>query len=237
MKYFFYVFVLLIISCSNSNTEKSYQPGIYIGSYRIIGLGEVQNLALISKSSEMRLQMAGGHGFVENIEKVISENTILTVYQDVDSYLFADNFISFTMMKKENTVYDLSGDLMNEDENLNGYYNYSKSDKAEVTESLISDSYNWVIKISSSSGNLYQVTLTTSETGVIDGGDTLGCIFSGKFDPAEGIEGVYPVEIELSMCGDQNGKYQGLTAIDPYQDALVLMASNEFKSVTLYMVR
>ena len=228
---------LFLYSCDKNESENKYSPGIYIGDFSLNdGVSNIVT-ALVSKSSEMRFPLSGGHVKVENINNFPDSSVVLEVYQDLDTPLFKKHNSSLIFTDNPNFVGDITGSWTSEDRMQSGILSLSKSSKPEVSQSLVTDSYNWILQFGSSGGTSIRVNITTNPSGIINGNDDLGCVYSGNFDPQSGIEGVYSVTVDISSCGSHNGSYSGITAIDPIHDSLFILVSNEIKSITLQMNR
>lgn len=65
--------------------------------------------------------------------------------------------------------------------------------------------------------------------GDLYGQDGYGCIFDGEFSRPSRSHNIYQVSLEVSSCGDYNGRYEGLaTQVDAAHpdDTLIISASN-----------
>jgi len=237
MKIFIILLCLFLVSCADKDIEIAYSPGIYIGDFSFDGGSSTSTTALVSKSFELRFILSGGHVLVNNISELSSSSVTLEFYQGSDTFIFKEHSISTIFSDNPDFIGDISGTWATDNGEQEGSISFSKTDKNEVSQSLVADSYNWISQFGSSGGNTTRVNITTNSSGNISGSDDLGCVYSGSFDPINGVEGVYPIALVVSSCGDQNGEYKGLTAIDPYQDSLIIMVSDESKSATLYMNR
>jgi len=215
--------LIFISGCTNSEFGSSgegedyYAPvsGLWTGTQRSLEDGEVSDAVVISSDDgEFRFVIGHGpvsHGFTYSHENEFS-GTVQSFGEvgDVSGIYLKNEKVSGVLdfgsnSKVESSVFELELDTSDLNgsslENISGTY-----------------SYTW------DSG--HTETLTISEEGVIEGSNSVGCIYNGFVTLINPEFNAYRAEFYVANCDSLNGVYQGLMAISNewYQDEWLFMS-------------
>ena len=135
------------------------------------------------------------------------------------------------------SIVELNGVVVTKD-NIQGDYTWGEdfgrfvlnySPLYEQSSSLSKLEGMWTFNEASSGGTIFTITITVDPDGTLFGSNTEGCIYNGKFGIIDSRYNVYSMSIELSLCGDLNGEYEGLAFLSG--DLLAYNVSNDNKSI------
>lgn len=92
----------------------------------------------------------------------------------------------------------------------------------------------WVFNQASSGGLVYTITFTIDPDGTVFGSNTLGCVYNGSFQIIDSGFNIYRLSLETSLCGNQDGSYEGLASllVSQLERSLIFGITNQDHSLS-----
>lgn len=144
-------------------------------------------------------------GIRTTISATIEEQSILTgTYSSTDG---SNGTISFAY----GSLAGISYDTPSNQEYLSGTWWLDHSNYGSYADAERTPYYN----------DDFYTTIAISSDGTITGSNGKGCIFNGSMTTPDPTHPIYIVDIDISNCGTDNGKLQGLGITDQRQTGII----------------